>query len=324
MHCSTFCAPICCRISVVFQQMMEPNAHLIRSMRHIRTRIPEENWHDEGLSAINDAVDTEWGQQTLHKDPRILEWRSRLMRKPELDNEERIRCLRDLEDLQTFAHVMNRTRRRDIGKFTIREPHTEEVAFTPEQMTFYKALIHFREKMLSLGHDARTVRLITVGTERQVSSCLPALLPMLDSFIKFGRFSSADFTDDLEDEFTLDLHPSLVESAKELRYLATNLPPEDPKLDRLKELIGSVLEDSRSKKVLVFSFFLHTLTYLKTNLANSSARVGIITGQTDDDERERLRQRFRLSHDDPKAQLISCFRPKWVVKAWIMSSAIAW
>ena len=30
-------------------------------------------------------------------------------------------------------------------------------------------------------------------------------------------------------------------------------------------------------------------------------RVGIITGQTDDDERERLRKRFRLPHDDPKA-----------------------
>ena len=181
---------------------------------------------------------------------------------------------------------MNRTRRRDIGKFTIREPHTEEVAFTPDQMTFYKALIDFRQQMLSLEHDPRTVRLITVNTERQVSSCLPALLPMLDNFIKTGRFSSADFTDDLEDEFTLDLHPSLVEIAKELRYLATNLPPRDPKLDRLKELIDSVLEDSRTKKVLVFSYFLHTLTYLKGNLSNGSMRVGIITGQTDDDERE--------------------------------------
>ena len=287
--------------SVIFEQMMEPNAHLIRSMRHIRTRIPEDNWHDEGLSAINDAVDTEWGQQALQEDPRILEWQNRLLRQSELDNEERIRCLRDLEDLQTFAHVMNRTRRRDIGKFTIREPHTEEVPFTPSQMTLYEALIEFREQMLSLEHDPWTVRLITVNTERQVSSCLPALLPMLDSFITTGRFASADFTDDLEDDYTLDLHPSLVELAERVQYLATNLPPEDPKLDRLKELIGSVLEGSRSKKVLVFSYFLHTLTYLRTNLADSSVRVGIITGQTEDDERERLRQRFRLSHDDPNA-----------------------
>ena len=285
----------------VFEHMMAPNAHLIRSMRHIRTRNPDDNWHDEGLSALNQAVDTEWGQRALHKDPRIVEWRTRLLREPKLDNEERIRCLRDLEDLQTFAHVMNRTRRRDIGKFTIRDPQPVKVDFTAEQMTFYEALIDFREQVLSLEYDARTVRLITVNTERQVSSCLPALLPMLDSFISTGRFTSVDFTDDTEDEFTLDIHPSLVESAKELRNLATNLPPYDPKLDRLKALIGSVLEDSPSKKVLVFSYFLHTLTYLRTNLSESSVRVGMITGQTDDGDRERLRQRFRLSHDDPNA-----------------------
>ena len=301
IHCSTFCAPDLLPDSDVFEQMMEPNAHLIRAMRYIRTRIPKENWHGEGLSAINDAVDTEWGrQQDLHKDPRILEWRSRL-RESELDNEERIRCLRDLEDLQTFAHVMNRTRRRDIEKFTIREPHTEEVAFTSEQMTFYKALIHFRQQMLSFEHDSRTVRLITVNTERQVSSCLPALLPMLDSFIKTGRFSSADFTDDLDDEFTLDLPPSLMEITKELRYLATNLPPSDPKLDRLKELTSTVLAASRPRKVLVFSFFLHTLAYLNQNLSNGNMRVGKITSHTDDDDRERLRDRFRLPHGNPDA-----------------------
>ena len=287
--------------SVVFRQMMEPNSHLISSMRHIRTRIPKENWQDESLSAINDAVNTKWGQQTLHKEPRILEWRSRLLRQSELDNEERIRCLRDLEDLQTFAHVMNRTRRRDIEEFTIREPHTEEVAFTPTQMTFYRAVIDFRQQVLSLNHDPQTVRLITVNLERQASSCLPALLPMLDSFIQTGLFASTDFTDDLEDENTLNLPASLIDAARKLRYLASNLPPEDPKLERLTRLISTVLADSRPKKVLVFSYFLHTLNYLKDNLSDSRVRVGIITGQTDDAERERLRKRFRLSHDDPKA-----------------------
>ena len=283
----------------IFQQMSEPNAHLIRSMRHIRTRTPRGSWQEESLLALKDAMSTEWGRQTLHMDPRVVEWTDRLSRQDELGEEERIRYLRDLEELHTFAHMMNRTRRRDIEEFTIREPHTEKVPFTPNQMEFYKALIDFRQQVLSLEHDPLVVRLITVNLERQASSCLPALLPMMDNFIRTGRFVSTEHTDDLEDEETKELPASLIALAKELRLLAVDLPTHDPKLEHLKALINTVLSDSRPKKVLVFSYFLHTLEYLRDNLSNGGIRVEKITGQTEDYERERLRSCFRKPHDDP-------------------------
>ncbi|MDE2820190.1 MAG: SNF2-related protein [Chloroflexota bacterium] len=286
----------------VFQQMMEPNTHLIRSMRHIRTRMPEENWQDESLSAVTDAINTEWGQHSLRMDPRIIEWGDRLSHPTELVNEERIRCLRDLEEVQTFAHLMNRTRRRDIGQFALREPHTVEAPFTADQMTFYKALIDFRQQMLSLEYDPLIARLIIVNFERQVASCLPGLSPMLDNFIRTGRFATAEFTDDLENDNDVNLPEFLVEEAKILRTLASNLSSDDPKLERLKEIISRVLSESRPQKVLVFSYFLHTLDYLKINLAKSNIRVGLITGKSDDDEvRKPLMWRFRLPHDDPEA-----------------------
>ncbi len=283
----------------VFQMMAEPNAHLIRAMRTIRTS--SENWQSESLSAIADAINTEWGRQALRMDPRVIEWIDRLSSQTELVNEERIRCLRDLEEAQTFAHLMNRTRRRDIDRFTIREPHTVEVSFTPEQLTFYRAIIGFRQRMLSLEHDERVVRWITVNLERQVASCLPALIPMLDGFIRTGRFSSTEITDDLDEENTANLPSYLVNSAERLRDLAANLPPFDPKLERLKELIRNVLAESRPKKILIFSYFLHTLAYLENNLSNGAIRVRKITSQTDDDERELLRDYFRRPHDDPEA-----------------------
>lgn len=286
----------------VYQQMMEPNAHLIRSMRHIRTRVPKENWQSESLSALTDAVNTEWGQRALHNDPRIIEWHDRLSHQSELDSEERIRCLRDLEEVQTFAHLMNRTRRRDIGHFTLREPQTVEAPFTPKQLEFYKELIEFRRQVLSVEHNPLVVRLIIVNFERQVASCLPALVPMLDNFIRTGRFTTTEFTDDLEDENDLNLPGFLIEASKKLRNLASNLPPEDPKLEHLKEIIGRVLSESRPQKILVFSYFLHTLDYLKFHLAKSNIRVGMITGKTDDDEeRKPLMRRFRLPHDNPEA-----------------------
>ena len=49
------------------------------------------------------------------------------------DREECIYSIGDVESLHTFAHIINRTRRRDIGKFTLRKPETLKVSFTPEQ-----------------------------------------------------------------------------------------------------------------------------------------------------------------------------------------------
>ncbi len=285
-----------------FQQMIEPNAHIIRSMRHIRTRMPADNWQGESLSALAEAENTEWGRQAIRNDPRIIEWRKRLSHQTELDSTERVRCLRDLEEVQSFSHLMNRTRRRDIGKyFTIREPHTVEVPFTEKQMAFYKEIVDFRQQMLSMEHNPLVVRLIKVNFERQTASCLPALLPMLDKFILTGRFVTSEYTDDLENENTVDLPPIMLAKANKLRELADNLPPEDPKLERLKKIINTVLSESRPRKVLVFSYFLHTLDYLKSNLVNCGIRVELVTGKIDDDERERLRGRFRLPNDSPDA-----------------------
>ena len=287
----------------VFQQMMEPNTHLIDSMRYIRTRSPEQNWQNESLSAIKKAMDTVWGKQVLQNDPIAVEWTERLSRPGEIDEGERIRLLRDLEELFPLSHLINRTRRRDIQRFTTREPHTVEVPFTQPQKEFYETLIDFRRQVLNLKYDERVIRLITNTVERQASSCLPALLPMLDNFIRTGRFSSEEVTDDLElDEDTPKLPPSLVDMARGLRNQADNIPSDDdPKLKQLTEIISEVLEISTPKKVLVFSYFLHTLTYLEKKLWRAGYRVSCITGRTQEEERQKLRKRFRSPNEDPEA-----------------------
>lgn len=287
---------------VVFQQMMEPNPHLIRAMSHIRTRLPRENWQVDTLSAIDEALNTDWGEKVLQYDQRVSSWKARLSEQSDLNDEERVRFLRDLEDVHTLAHLMNRTRRRDIGQFTIREPHTIRVSFTQLQQQFYDLLIEFRRRVLALHYDPLVIRLITDTLERQASSCLPALVPLLDVFIRTGRFSSIGITDDLEfEEDTLDLPSPLISMAQELRERASNLSPDDPKFDQLTEIVGNVLEFSRPKKVLLFSFFLHTLRYLEQNLSLAGYRVRSITGNTDEEDRQLLRQRFRLPHEHPEA-----------------------
>ncbi len=286
----------------VFNEMVEPNKHLNRAIRHIRNCAPINTWVSEALSALQDAATTNWGRLVLSQDPRFMQWYQKLTDSTKLFDADRISCIRDLEEVHSLAHIMNRTRRRDIGKFTLREPQSIRVPFTPEQQEFYEALLEFRQEMLLLEYEPQVIRLILDTLERQVSSCLPALIPTLNGFLYTGKFNSVMVSDDTEmEEQELNLPQPLIEKAAQLRQLAINLPPDDPKLDQLLRIIRETLEAEGPGKVLVFSFFLHTLSYLEQQLKTNDYRVSVITGKIPDYEREQLRNRFRLTRNDSKA-----------------------
>ena len=69
--------------------------------------------------------------------------------KSTLPHECRVRVIHALEDLHTFSGIINRTRRRDIGEFTVREPKTVPVEFTPEQRELHDSLLAVQARILS-------------------------------------------------------------------------------------------------------------------------------------------------------------------------------
>ena len=50
----------------------------------------------------------------------------------------------DTEGMHTFAGIINRTRRRDIGNFTVRKPETVVVPFTPAQQHLHDELLRIQ------------------------------------------------------------------------------------------------------------------------------------------------------------------------------------
>lgn len=298
----------------VFNEMLEPNRHLTQAIRHIRSRQPAGSWNCDAAVSLSSAAATRWGTNTLTNDPRFLNCQIGLTTPVEPTDSARINFVRDLEELHSLAHVMNRTRRRDIGRFTIREPRTVSVPFTAPQQDFYQALIAFRIQVLLLRYDPLVIRLIVDMLERQAASCLPALLPALDTFIATGRFSASLLTDSSEEEEEeFELPESLRRQAEDLSAQAWRLPAEDPKLDALLEIARTSRTAPGSGKLLIFSFFIHTLNYLETHLRAAGFRVGLITGQTPDDldedrtlqpgevTRGQLRDRFRRPSSDPES-----------------------
>lgn len=287
----------------VFNQVVEPNQYLTRAMRSVRLRQPANGWQEDAASALNEIETTTWGRQVISHDPVFVEWKSRLTRNELLSDEERIRCLRDLEEIHSLAHIINRTRRRDIGRFTIREPHTVTVPFTEPQSVFYHTLMDFRREVLLQTHNPIVVELITDTLQRQAASCLPALIPSIDVFLITGRFSFNAISDDPESEdYESDLPAVLLDRARDLKELARSLPDEDPKYEQLLLLIQETMQSEGPGKLLVFSYFLHTLHYLYQKLYQMGYRVGLVTGEvTDDKERELLRNRFRLPKENEEA-----------------------
>lgn len=286
----------------VFKEMVKPNKYITEAMRKVRYFTSDPEWQKRTAEELEQVVTTSWGKEVISKEPKYKKWVSELNKTDGMTDYERVKMLRDLEDLHSLAHMLNRTRRRDIGKFTIREPHTVSIPFTDEQQRFYDSLIYFRQQILLDEYDINVVKLITDTLQRQAASCIPGLLPNLDNFISRGSFSGRNVSDDPEMEDVEVYIPNrLHEKAQELRALAEDIGDEDPKLERLLHVIQSVKEEEGPGKVLLFSFFLHTLHYLKEKLSQRGIRVGLITGKVKDEIREELRARFRLPKSDEHA-----------------------
>ncbi len=115
-------------------------SHLTSALRHVRHPAPR---RQRRLAETRRPADLEAAGRTTvgaHRcwagDPRFHEWLARLRgdgRSPMSTESGKLPAGISRRS-HSLAHVMNRTRRRDIGRFTIREPRTRRRSqFTPEQ-----------------------------------------------------------------------------------------------------------------------------------------------------------------------------------------------
>lgn len=283
-----------------FNLMIEPNRFINQAIGFIRSK-SESNWMEEASKALIQASSTSWGKDILLQDPRFQNWTSYFSSNMQMSDENRINCIRDLEELNSLSMIMNRTRRRDIGFFTIREPKTVSVPYTTEEQNVYNKIIEFKRELIKLYQDPSIIGFVLTTIERQAASCLHALVPLIDTFISTGKFNPSYFTDDLDIETQYSIEKDIKELANELKILAVNLPEIDPKYDNLLEILNDTISNIKGKKILVFSYFIQTLKYLFKKLKKRGFRVALITGEVEDYDRENLRDRFRLDSEDEKA-----------------------
>lgn len=272
-----------------FHDMAEPNEFI--NMASMLTRAQKDGWQEAALEQVHLACSTAWGKKVFTNNP-VVNNIITLLEKPDVTVEQRVQLISDIENMHTFSNIISRTRRRDIGEFTLRKPITVTVEFTEKQRELHDAVLGVLHDMLSQIHCTDNTKFMMTTIRRQTASCLFGLVPMLKEILYRHVFEMID--DDMFDSSMLEGDKSsaaIKDRIKDILELAENLPEEDPKLDAMLEIIENKQKEPKNK-VMIFSSFKHTLKYLHQKLVERGMRVGMIHGGVIDEERRELRKRF--------------------------------
>lgn len=277
-----------------FVGMSEPNPFINEAVRLIRGNT--EDWQEKALANLVSAGKTGRGSVDLVHNP-IYVNAVEVLKQEIITQEERVKLITDIESLHTFACIINRTRRRDIGEFTVRKPETLKVSFTEDQALLYNELLRIQASILMQLHGDRGLRFMMTTIMRQASSCIHGLRPFLEDILtrRFDElgFASGDIGEEVDDTNAEYLSkPQIVEAVEQLLKFTEKMSDADTKVEELIKVIQNK-QTMVNNKVMVFSSFRHTLRYLYEKLSAQNIRVGIIHGGVKDDERVILRNRFK-------------------------------
>ena len=275
-----------------FHDMAEPNEYINRASTIVRGF--KEGWQEAAYDQLLLAIDTAWGKKVFQGNPTVQEILS-VLKQDEVSVEERVQLISDIENMHTFSNVISRTRRRDIGEFTLRKPYTVTVNFTPAQQRLHDEVLSVIHEILSTVHCTENTKFMMTTIRRQTASCLFGLVPALRSILYRHLGEIMDDEDESVEWNPLSAEKSINSirtQIEEILKMAQTLPPEDPKFDAMMEVIQKKSHDEKKNKIMIFSSFKHTLRYLNQKLTDRGFRVGMIHGEVPDEDRRELRKRF--------------------------------
>jgi len=282
-----------------FDHMAEPNPHINAAIEVARNAGP--GWMTVAREHLALALRTNWGSSVLSADPRVQSLFDSLDQQ-ELRSEDRLQLVRELEALYTFAPIINRTRRRDIGNFTTRKPETVSVDFTAEQEELHRGVLDLVARILAHRHGDRNLQFMMTTIRRQVASCVFGLAPYLEAILsgQISRLELSESDSDGDLQTMTDAFAEFRADVDALVRLAKSLSSDDPKFSAFAKVVRDK-QALANNKLLVFSTFRHTLSYLVEKLQGESIRIGLIHGDVPEEERRELRNRFSRPKDDPRA-----------------------
>ncbi len=280
-----------------FERMAEPNEAINAAIAAIRGAAS--GWQDAAIKHLNEAASTDWGSVMLAPSP---EYRNLVAATHNsVSDDDRVRLIRPAEAMHSFASMISRTRRRDIGNFTSRKARTVEVPFTPEQQAVHDDLLALQSAIYLRTHGTSPLGFLMTTIRRQAASSLHGLVPFLEDILtrRLSDLELVEIGDEALDHGDGEIDSIRSEIASILER-ARGLRSDDPKLAALLDIVTQK-GGMANRRLLIFSSFRHTLFYLDRALRARGVRVGLIHGGVADDDRRSLRKAFALPAEHSNA-----------------------
>ena len=278
-----------------FEHMSEPNPFINQAVEVARAR--QIDWVQHAKENLDQAAATAWGRSIFKNNPEFKRIRRQLDNQ-QITNEKRVQLITDMEALHTFSRIINRTRRRDIGEFTIRKPQTVEIELTQEQRELHEELLEIKAEIFRLFRGDQSVNFMMTTLRRQLASCLYGLEPLLGDILT-RQFDELEWTeaDAIDAIPATETITQIQEQIQTLLEKVKDLDSDDLKLIALRKIVTD-RQSLPNNKIMIFSSFRHTLAYLYKHLNADGVRVGMIHGGVPDEERHQLSERFKKSRTE--------------------------
>ncbi len=209
----------------------------------------------------------------------------------------RIEYIMKLTNADNLSYIINRTKKKDVGMYIKREATSQSIPPTSEEKIFYNEVVEFVKLLFQFRNPKIPAGFITIMPERMASSSMIASIESFKKMRKTKKFFVNDF-DDLDSELNdVEIEGILLDKLDSLIVLGENIGEKDSKYQAFEDIVDK-LNAQNIKKMIVFSFFKKTLSYLEEKLINKGLRIGKIDGDISPEERFEIIQNFKNDQFD--------------------------
>ena len=266
-----------------FQAMLSP----VKSLNRCRRLLLEDTTtiYGEIQKELKELEDGPLGD-VLSAHPALISLSERLKQGTSMTGSEKALYERTLISLSPLDKCFTRTLKREALEHRVtREPLKVPVTLTSTEMEFHAAVIEFTADMyLARGGKPAALGFVTNMPRRMVSSCIPAMKDYLNWCLAKDAYlvdqgNDLEEPDDDSELQIVPLTPELRQKLMRLKAQADQLKTIDTKYQEFMKLVQHLMSNLENPQIIVFSFFVRTLHYLKDRLTADGYRVGLISGE---------------------------------------------
>jgi len=218
------------------------------------------------------------------------------------DPRERVMMIERLKGKYFYHGYVSRTRKRDVDEDRkLRVPMTVDFRLNDYEKRFYDEVSAYLRGQRDSAGNFSVFRLI--ARQRQMASCLPGALAAwrhpgteIDDLLADNTDERQAILEDIlpAEEYEREALPSFVSGMPGFEsYDLDRLIREDSKFTSVLAKIKEILKQNPDEKIIIFSFFRHTVKYLHERIGKEGIRSTYIMGDVDPAEKNARIERFR-------------------------------